>query len=93
MLLPFTLVLRLVAQIPFWIRSRPHIPASGTLMETKTAFAFKEAVDVFSPKDLVELARPGTGVANDAGDLVLVPISKYSIEHKKSEHLGLISCR
>lgn len=49
-------------------------------------FAFKEGSDIFSPKDLVELKRPGTGAANDAGDLVLVPISKYSFEDKKNEN-------
>lgn len=29
------------------------------------------------------MKRPGTGVANDAGDLVLVPISKYNPQDKK----------
>ncbi|KII90539.1 hypothetical protein PLICRDRAFT_106263 [Plicaturopsis crispa FD-325 SS-3] len=47
-------------------------------------FKFKEGADVFAPKDLVELARPGAGVANDAGDLVLVPLSKYSFEESKN---------
>ncbi|KAJ7695681.1 Alpha/Beta hydrolase protein [Mycena rosella] len=47
-------------------------------------YALKEASDVFSPKDLVELERPGTGVANDEGDLVLVPYSKYSFDEKKN---------
>ncbi|KAJ7134758.1 Alpha/Beta hydrolase protein [Mycena epipterygia] len=48
------------------------------------AFAFKETPDVLSPANLVELGRPGTGVANDAGDLVLVPYSKFSLEDKKN---------
>lgn len=47
-------------------------------------FKFKEAPDVFSPKDLVQLARPGTGVANPAGDLLIVPVSKYSFDDKKN---------
>jgi dipeptidyl aminopeptidase/acylaminoacyl peptidase len=53
-------------------------------------FAFKEGLDVFSPKDLIELGRPGSGVANQAGDLVLVPYSEYSIaakENKKAVHV------
>ena len=33
--------------------------------------------------DLVELARPGDGVANDAGDLILISLSKYSVKEKK----------
>lgn len=46
-------------------------------------FALKEGADIFSPKNLVELGRPGTGVANEPGDLVLVPYSKYSFKDKK----------
>lgn len=46
-------------------------------------FEFKSGEDVFTPKDLVELPRPGTGAANDVGDLVLVPLSKYSFKDKK----------
>ena len=49
----------------------------------KGSFRFKEGSDVFTPKDLVELSRPGPGVANVPGDLVLVPVSKYSFEDKK----------
>ncbi|KAK7048493.1 dipeptidyl-peptidase 5 [Favolaschia claudopus] len=47
-------------------------------------FALKEGADIFSPKNLVELGRPGAGVANEAGDLVLVPFSKYSFKDKKN---------
>ena len=46
-------------------------------------FTFKEGANLFTPKDLVELVRPGTGLANPAGDLALVPVSKYSISDKK----------
>lgn len=44
---------------------------------------FKEGADVFSPKDLVQLPRPGTGTANEAGDLVFVPIAQYCLKDKK----------
>ncbi|EIN12412.1 alpha/beta-hydrolase [Punctularia strigosozonata HHB-11173 SS5] len=47
-------------------------------------FKFKEGNDVFAPKDLVELARPGTGIPNAPGDLVLVSSSKYSFKAKKN---------
>ncbi|KAL1744514.1 Alpha/Beta hydrolase protein [Schizophyllum fasciatum] len=50
-----------------------------------TAFAWKEGADVFSPKDLVGLGRPGAGVANAAGDLVLVSSSKFDFEEKKNK--------
>ncbi|KAJ7189841.1 Alpha/Beta hydrolase protein [Mycena pura] len=47
-------------------------------------FAPKEGTDIFSPKSLVELGRPGAGVANEPGDLALVPFSKYSLKDKKN---------
>lgn len=50
---------------------------------TANAFALKEGADIFSPKDLVELGRPGAGVASQAGDFVLVPYSKYSAKEEK----------
>jgi hypothetical protein len=49
----------------------------------KSEFELNHAANVFTPHDLVGLARPGTGVANDLGDLVLVPVSKWSFEEKK----------
>ena len=66
-------------QIPF------QIPAHNSMVSNraKDAFGFKEGSDVFTPKDLVELSRPGPGVANVPGDLILVPVSKYSFEDKK----------
>ena len=66
-------------QIPF------HKPADNnmTAHNTKATFTLKDGSDVFSPKDLVELSRPGPGVANVPGDLILVPVSKYSFEDKK----------
>ncbi|KDR82578.1 hypothetical protein GALMADRAFT_237969 [Galerina marginata CBS 339.88] len=48
-------------------------------------FAFKEAADIFSPKDLIQLGRSGAAVANDVGDLALVPFSKFSFEDKKNK--------
>ncbi|KAL0961326.1 hypothetical protein HGRIS_006284 [Hohenbuehelia grisea] len=48
-------------------------------------FTFQEAADLFSPKDLVELRRPGQGVANDAGDFLMVPVSQYSLADKKNK--------
>ena len=47
------------------------------------AFAFKAGNERFTPQDLIELPRPGAGVANPTGDLVLVPVSKYSFADKK----------
>ncbi|KAJ7485987.1 Alpha/Beta hydrolase protein [Mycena galericulata] len=49
-----------------------------------SGFALKEAADIFSPKTMLELGRPGAGVANEPGDLVLIPYSKYSFNDKKN---------
>ncbi|KAG6891667.1 hypothetical protein C0992_012716 [Termitomyces sp. T32_za158] len=54
-------------------------------MSANKEFSFKEGPGIFSPKDLVELSRPGVGVANQAGDLVLVPVSEYSFDDKKNK--------
>jgi hypothetical protein len=54
-------------------------------MSTISDFELKTGEDRFSPKDLIELHRPGSGKANAAGDLVLASVSKYSFEGKKYE--------
>jgi hypothetical protein len=77
-LLPFSL-LGLSLQLPLRQTSLPET----SVMSSTPEFAFKEGADVFTPKDLIELARPGSGVANEGGDLVLIPVSKYSFEGKK----------
>ncbi|KAA1469919.1 alpha/beta-hydrolase [Dentipellis sp. KUC8613] len=53
-------------------------------MSAAKNFTLKTGDEVFSPRDLIELARPGTGAANPTGDLVLVPVSKYSFDTKKN---------
>lgn len=66
-----------------------QVPLQSVLREpnqnamAQSNFAFKEASDIFSPKDLVGLGRPGTGVANPDGDLVMIPFSQYSFEEKQ----------
>ena len=73
-------ILGLAAQVPF----RSEQPSEPTTMSLSAQdFSFKEGPDVFTPQDMLQLARPGTGVANDAGDLVIVPVSKYSFKEKK----------
>lgn len=37
----------------------------------------------FTPKELLELERPGVGAPNPTGDLALIGVSKYSFEHDK----------
>ncbi|KAI0702288.1 Alpha/Beta hydrolase protein [Cytidiella melzeri] len=75
-LLPVSL-LGLAAQVPF------QTPPTQSLNNTQD-FAFKEGPNVFSPKDLIELERPGQGVANPAGDLLLISSNKYSLKDRKN---------
>ncbi|KZT73924.1 alpha/beta-hydrolase [Daedalea quercina L-15889] len=78
---PMTL-LGLASQVPL---ESPLRAAENAMSNAYTAdFAFKEDVNIFTPKDLVELVRPGTGLANPAGDLALVPVSKYTVSEKKN---------
>lgn len=79
MRLPISL-LGLSIQFPFFSKD---VPSPAVPMPKNTTFSFKEGSDVFTPNDLVGLARPGSGVANAAGDLIIVPLSKYNFEEKK----------
>ncbi|KAI0689068.1 Alpha/Beta hydrolase protein [Cytidiella melzeri] len=80
--LPISL-LGLAAQVPF--QPSPSSQSLNAMVVNNTQdFAFKEGSSIFSPKDLIELARPGTGVANSAGDLLLISSSKYSLKNKKN---------
>jgi len=81
--------LGLTAQIPIPFQS-PFPPASKPMTSVQE-FSFKEGPDIFSPKDLVQLRRPGVGVANDAGDLLLVPVSEYSLKEKKNKKSILVA--
>ncbi|KAH7912551.1 Alpha/Beta hydrolase protein [Hygrophoropsis aurantiaca] len=57
---------------------------SPTTMSPSNDFEFKQGPNVFTPKDMLELARPGAPAPNPAGDLILVPVSKYSFNEKKN---------
>ncbi|KAF9267335.1 hypothetical protein L218DRAFT_1074102 [Marasmius fiardii PR-910] len=81
-------LLGLSAQVP--IPSRID-SALSSMSNQSTTFHFEEGPDVFSPKDLIELGRPGTGVANPAGDLVLIPHSKFSFEDKQNKKVIYIA--
>ncbi|KAJ3747143.1 Alpha/Beta hydrolase protein [Lentinula detonsa] len=72
--------LGLTSQVPL----QPSLPESSTMTTAQKSFQFVEGPDVFTPKDLVELGRTGAGVANQAGDFVLIPYSKFSFEEKKN---------
>ncbi|KAI0775548.1 alpha/beta-hydrolase [Trametes elegans] len=64
-----------------------QVPLQQTVNTTSMAqpdFALAEGPNIFSPKDLVELPRPGAGTPNAVGDLVFVPVGEYSLKDKKN---------
>ena len=46
----------------------------------------KHKSNVLTVEEYAELSRPGVGVANEIGDLVLVPVSKFSVEERRYVH-------
>jgi hypothetical protein len=78
---PRTAILGFAAQLPFLLR--PSLKAPSHPMTTISEFRLKTGNGRFTPKDLIELSRPGAGTANTAGDLVLAPVSEYSFADKK----------
>ncbi|KAG8933244.1 hypothetical protein FRC01_010233 [Tulasnella sp. 417] len=66
--------------------TKPAIQRAGS-----TQFELKSSADVLSPKDLLSMPRPGQGVANPDGDLIIVPVSQYSFETKKTNKTIYIS--
>ncbi|THH27569.1 hypothetical protein EUX98_g6611 [Antrodiella citrinella] len=76
-------ILGFATQVPLQESPTPTPQHPQTMSSYKIDFNLKEGADVLSPKDMIELARPGSGVPSPGGDLVLVPVSKYSFEEKK----------
>ncbi|KAI0822032.1 alpha/beta-hydrolase [Trametes gibbosa] len=67
-----------------------QVPLQSSVNTTSMAtpdFAFAEGPNIFSPKDLVQLPRAGSGVSNAAGDLVVVLVSEYSLKSNKNSKL------
>jgi hypothetical protein len=78
---PRALLFGFAAQLPFL--SSPPSNILPHNMSATSEFSLRTGDDRFSPKDLIELPRPGAGLANAAGDLVLASVSKYSFADKK----------
>lgn len=77
--LPVSL-LGLAAQVPL----QPPVSSPNSVMSLpQLDFQWKEGSSVFTPKDLLELARPGEGIANPTGDLIIISSSTYSLKDKK----------
>ncbi|KAH7921310.1 alpha/beta-hydrolase [Leucogyrophana mollusca] len=57
-------------------------PASA-VASSQTSLTYKQDATTFTAKDLLELTRPGTPLANPVGDLALVSVDSYSFEDNK----------
>ncbi|KAG9222281.1 hypothetical protein CCMSSC00406_0006578 [Pleurotus cornucopiae] len=73
---------RLASLIPFWRSSDEPRPPK---------YNFTLGDDVFSPMDLVSMSKPGTGFANPAGDLFLLPIKTYNATEVEDRYSVLLS--
>ncbi|KAH7885298.1 Alpha/Beta hydrolase protein [Phlebopus sp. FC_14] len=61
-------------------------------MPPNLEYSLKASPDVFSPQDMISLPNPGTPLANEAGDLALIPVSKYSFDDRKThKSLAVVS--
>jgi hypothetical protein len=69
-----------------------QVPLGGILDRTENMsathrinpnFQFKDGENVLTPKEMLELPRPGAGLVNEAEDLILVSVSQYSFGNKK----------
>jgi hypothetical protein len=75
-------LLGLAAQVPFGaVIDRPE--NTSAMRRINPNFKFKGGENGLTPKEMLELPRPGAGVVNEAEDLILVPVSQYSFEEKK----------
>jgi len=73
----------IASQLPFNngpLGPAPKIPAA------RTNFKLVDGKDVLSPKKMLELPRPGSGFANDKGDLSLVSVRQYAFKADKSSN-------
>ena len=55
-------------------------------------FEFVTGSDILDPETFVELPRPGEGRANEAGDLVFVASSKFSVSERRCVSFTLSIC-
>ncbi|KAF8713356.1 Alpha beta-hydrolase, partial [Rhizoctonia solani] len=60
------------------ILKAPKVPGA------RSDFRLVEGKHILSPKTMLELPRPGNGVANSAGDLTLVPLSQYGFDENRT---------
>ncbi|KAG8908424.1 hypothetical protein FRB99_006629 [Tulasnella sp. 403] len=71
----------------------PNVSVNNAVhRQSNTRFELQSGPDVFTPKDLLGLPRPGIGVVNpDKADLVIVPVSQYDFATKKTNRTIYIS--
>ncbi|CCO34751.1 hypothetical protein BN14_08858 [Rhizoctonia solani AG-1 IB] len=75
--------LAVTAQLPFAPYDTQPVLKAPKAPNARSDFKFVEGKHVLSPKTMLELPRPGSGVANSAGDLTLVPLSRYGFDENQ----------
>lgn len=68
------------AQLPFDAQVAKPV---SKVSRARTDFKLVEGEHVLSPKTMLELPRPGAGLANAGGDLALVSVNQFKFEQKK----------
>ncbi|KZV96420.1 alpha/beta-hydrolase [Exidia glandulosa HHB12029] len=66
--------------------------AASNAQQLTSSFSFKSDPRVLTPKDVIELPRPGPAFVNRAGDLVAVAMANYSFSDKSTRwvHIAAI---
>ncbi|KAJ1303239.1 hypothetical protein OPQ81_011437 [Rhizoctonia solani] len=72
--------LAVATQFPFSPSDTQPILKTPKSPNARSDFKLVEGKHVLSPKTMLELPRPGSGVANSAGDLSLVSVSQYKFD-------------
>ncbi|CAG7853281.1 Dipeptidyl-peptidase 5; AltName: Full=Dipeptidyl-peptidase V; Short=DPP V; Short=DppV; Flags: Precursor [Serendipita indica DSM 11827] len=63
----------------------PSMDGRASKRRNMNHFKLRDGPDILTPKNMLELPRPGAAVANEAGDLAYVVVSQFSFAKKKSE--------
>lgn len=72
-------------QVPLGVPGNEHKSTRRNMDD----FKLKHGHGVFTPKDMLELPRPGAATPNPHGDLAFMVVSHYSFEKKRQASVYL----
>jgi hypothetical protein len=81
-LLSLTSALSLAAPLSSAAQVPLKAPTMAQKHDSQHEFRLADGPGTFSPYDMLTLPRPGTGIANQKGDLAYVSVSQYSFKEK-----------